>query len=418
MAGVTITGLPPVTSAAYTDVLPVVQNGVTSEESLSQISILFGFDAVSRIISPVHGGTGVDNGDNQLTLSGDLTTTGAFNPTLNFTGGNTYTFPSAGQTLAGLAGFTMGAAINMGSHQINAVADPTLAQDAATKNYVDSTATGRVFKSPVQASSTTALTVTYANGASGVGATLTNATTQAAFATDGYSAALNDRILIKDQASTFQNGLYTVTTVGSGASNWVLTRATDMDQAAEFKLGTVVVLNGSTLGGSTWTESATVTTVGTDPVTFNQTGAESGVISVGTAGLATGGPINSTGTVTVTGANSAQMIAATSATVAVTPSVMFNHPGVTKAWAYVHVSGGAANILKSYNVTSVTYNAAGDTTLNLSITLDDNDGAVVYGMNAIGFAIVQDFFTTTLRTRTTNTSSVNTDLDYYVAIFD
>lgn len=169
-----------------------------------------------------------------------------------------------------LAGGTMAGAIAMGSHQITGMTDPSLAQDAATKFYVDSVAQGLNPKPASAAASTTALTVTYNNGSSGIGATLTNATTQAAFAIDGYTAALGDVILIKDQASTLQNGLYTLTTVGSGASNWILTRSVYMDAPAEFLGGYTFVINGTTNAGRSYVETATVSAVGTDAVTFVQ----------------------------------------------------------------------------------------------------------------------------------------------------
>jgi hypothetical protein len=66
----------------------------------------------------------------------------------------------------------------------------------------------------------------------GVGATLTNAGTQAAFAPDGPTASVSDRILIYNQTNAFENGIYEVTTVGSGSTNWVLTRTTDADTYA------------------------------------------------------------------------------------------------------------------------------------------------------------------------------------------
>ena len=62
---------------------------------------------------------------------------------------------------------------------------------------------------------------------SGVGATLTNAGTQAALVLEGYTVQLNDRVLVTGQTNAYQNGIYTCTNQGSASTNWVLTRATD-----------------------------------------------------------------------------------------------------------------------------------------------------------------------------------------------
>jgi hypothetical protein len=83
-------------------------------------------------------------------------------------------------------------------------------------------------------------TPVYANGAAGVGATLT-AGANSTLTVDGIVANLNDRILVKTQASPFQNGIYTVTAAGSGAAPWVLTRAVEADQAAEVAVDILVL---------------------------------------------------------------------------------------------------------------------------------------------------------------------------------
>lgn len=149
---------------------------------------------------------------------------------------------------------------------------PTAATDAASKSYVDAVATGLEIQASCVAAGTAALTVTYDNGASGVGATLTNAGAQATFSIDGVSATASQRVLIKNQASTFQNGIYTVTDVGSGSTNWVLTRATDYDTASEMQAGDWVVIDagGTENGNTSWLQTATVATVGTDAVTWIQ----------------------------------------------------------------------------------------------------------------------------------------------------
>ena len=113
----------------------------------------------------------------------------------------------------------------------------TLVSALATKTYVDNTRTGLEVKDSVVASTTTNLTVTYNNGTAGVGATLTNAGSQAAFAIDGITLTASQRVLIKDQSTATQNGVYKVTTVGNGSTNWVLTRTTDCDTATEFNSG-------------------------------------------------------------------------------------------------------------------------------------------------------------------------------------
>jgi hypothetical protein len=166
------------------------------------------------------------------------------------------------------AGGTMAGAINMGSHQINAVSDPTLAQDAATKNYVDLNALNGT---SVYAATTGNLTVTQSGA--GVGATLTNNGAQATFALDGVNPPLNSNVLVKNLAAPQNEGIYTVTNVGSGASNWVLTRANFYDTTTDINsTGLIVIQNGSTLAGTAWYNAATIVTVDTTAFSFSQFG--------------------------------------------------------------------------------------------------------------------------------------------------
>ena len=149
--------------------------------------------------------------------------------------------------------------------------DPTNPLGAVTKQYADSISAGLTVKDAVDVATTGALTATYANGAAGVGATLTNSGVQAALSIDGVALSVNDRVLVKDQSSTFENGIYTVTDIGSGATDWVLTRATDYDTVAEIEPGNLVVVNEGTVNEVTsWLQTATVATIGVDAIVFSQ----------------------------------------------------------------------------------------------------------------------------------------------------
>ncbi len=149
--------------------------------------------------------------------------------------------------------------------------NPTNANDAVNKAYADSISAGAIFKQVAVAASTVALTATYANGVSGVGATLTNAGALVAFALDSVVLNSLDRVLIKNQAAQAQNGIYQVTDQGSGATPWILTRTTDYDQSTEILAGTVIPIMSGTINSNTsWIQSNTVATVGTSAIFFTQ----------------------------------------------------------------------------------------------------------------------------------------------------
>jgi hypothetical protein len=161
--------------------------------------------------------------------------------------------------------------VDVANKRITSVAEPTQATDAATKNYVDAVKTGLKVKDAVRAATTTNLTATYANGSSGVGATLTNSGTQAAFTIDSIVLTVGQRVLVKDQSTAFQNGIYTVTTVGTASTNWVLTRAIDNDSNA-----TVLEVEG---GDFCFVQEGTVNADNGFVVTTN------GAITIGTTGI-------------------------------------------------------------------------------------------------------------------------------------
>ena len=159
---------------------------------------------------------------------------------------------------------------SMNSQKITNLLDPTADQDAATKSYVDAATAGLNVHASVKAATTVAIGTTYNNGTSGVGATIAPAG-NGALTLDGVSLSVGNRVLIKNQSSSLQNGVYIVTTAGSAGSSWLLTRASDYDTVPEVDAGDFIYVESGTSNGTTgWVQTSTVTTIGTDSITFTQ----------------------------------------------------------------------------------------------------------------------------------------------------
>lgn len=164
------------------------------------------------------------------------------------------------------------ASLNINSQRLTNVGPPAATTDAATKAYVDTVAQGMTPKPTAQVATAAALPANvYANGAAGVGATLT-ASANGVLTVDGYAVLLNDLVLVRNEAATANNGLYQVTTLGTGGVKYVLTRHVDMDSATEFGGGFVPVENnGTATANSLWLcNVANSITVGTTAVSFAQ----------------------------------------------------------------------------------------------------------------------------------------------------
>ncbi|NLH74729.1 MAG: DUF11 domain-containing protein [Verrucomicrobia bacterium] len=131
----------------------------------------------------------------------------------------------------------------------------------------------------VRAATTTAFSATF-NASGGMGGT--GRYTGAPATVDGVTLAEGDRVLVKDQAVTSQNGIYKVVDTING----IWDRATDFDTAAEMNLGyRAYVVSGTSNGGKTFALDATVTTINTDPVSFSEVAANPAVRVATTANL-------------------------------------------------------------------------------------------------------------------------------------
>lgn len=148
------------------------------------------------------------------------------------------------------------ASVAMGGQLITGLADPVNAQEAATKNYVDnavqSAAAGIDAKASVRV------------------ATTANITLSATQTIDGVAVAVGNRVLVKNQTTASQNGVYVV---ASGA--W--SRAVDADATGEITPGAFwFVEEGTTQGKTQWRcENTGTITIGTTSITINQFGAAS-----------------------------------------------------------------------------------------------------------------------------------------------
>ena len=207
-----------------------------------------------------------------ITIDGSVVSTTAGNTSISLTphGTGTVTVPSGYQ---GRSGFT--------------------SDSLANKAYVDSVANGLDVKASVRVATTANLGATYSNGAG----TLTNSGAQAAIAIDGITLIAQDRVLVKNQTAGAQNGFYKVTTVGTGSTNWVLTRTPDADAASELTAGAFTFAEEGTANGDNGYVLSTdgAVTLGTTAITFEQfSGA--GQITAGNGLTKNGNTIDAVGT--------------------------------------------------------------------------------------------------------------------------
>lgn len=141
--------------------------------------------------------------------------------------------------------------VDLVNNRIVNLASPSTTTDAVNKQYVDNLVNGLNWKAAVQAATTTAGTLASSFAAGQV--------------IDGYTLVTNDRILVKNQASGAENGLYTVNATGAP------TRSVDGSTGELATNATVRINNGSVNSDTAWTLITTGTiTVGTTSQSWAQ----------------------------------------------------------------------------------------------------------------------------------------------------
>ena len=152
---------------------------------------------------------------------------------------------------AGTSGATLAANLSAATYKITGLGTPTASDDAATKQYVDDVAQGLHIHASCVAATTSNVDL--------------STDLEAGDIIDGVTLSAGNRVLVKNQSTTSQNGIYTAVTSGAAV------RATDFNEASEIQGGDFVFVTGGTANDNTgWVQVNTVTTVGTDPIVFVQ----------------------------------------------------------------------------------------------------------------------------------------------------
>ena len=148
------------------------------------------------------------------------------------------------------------------NHKLTKLSTPTESEDAANKAYVDSKVNGLSWKKPVYVATTTALPACTATGE------YLEANSTGTLTIDGKEPALNARLLVKNQAESKQDGVFEVVTKGEAGAKFKLLRTADANTTAELQDAALFAEVGTENEGKEFTQTATVTTVGTTSQTW------------------------------------------------------------------------------------------------------------------------------------------------------
>lgn len=269
---------------------------------------------------------------------------------------------------------------NLGGFKITNLGTPTLPGDAATKAYVDSTAEGLDVKKSVRVATTAALPANTRTGN-----VLTASANGAMPNIDGVVMALNDRVLVKDEATGANNGLYTVTDLGSATTPWKLTRATDADTDAKVTPGLFTWVEEGTING----DSGWVLTTNA-PITLNTTALSFTQFS-GAGQITAGMGLTKTGNTLDVGAGDGIEVLADSVTVKIDGTTLAKSPVGLKVAAggitATEIAAGTITNAQISNTAAITYGK-----LNLAGSIVNADiaptAAIAYSKLSLGGSIV------------------------------
>ena len=205
------------------------------------------------------------NVDGATTLNGAVTLGDASGDAIAVTGTATF-----GQSADFDGGLTVAGSqtIDMGANRVTNIGTPTASTDATTKAYVDSVKQALDIKDSVKLATTANLGATYNNGSGTLTMDATGTVT-----IDGTVTALNDRVLVMDQSSAEQNGIYYVSTAGAVGVAGVFTRAADANANSEVTGGMFTFVEAGSSNADNAYVLTSITgdaTLGSSTLTFTQ----------------------------------------------------------------------------------------------------------------------------------------------------
>lgn len=205
-------------------------------------------------------------GNNKTTSDSGIVATNVVTQTSNAASGQICTYTGANKVCVPATALPNGVTATTQSTGDNTT-------DVATDAFVQTALTSGINPPVMVLVATTGsnLVGTYSNGSSGIGATFT-ITATGTFILDGVTInTIGQRVLLKDQSSAFQNGVYTATTIGTTGVSAVFTRATNYNQSGTINYTVPVFVQSGTANSTTsWQLTSTVTNVGTDSLTYVQ----------------------------------------------------------------------------------------------------------------------------------------------------